>query len=1599
MLGVRSSLTKAQVTPKRRVGVGLPLSFSRLALASCLFFAANFIATKAVAIAGGPNVSATKSASFPGNNDSSARPGDTITYTGTIQNSGTADAAGVQFADTIDPNSTFVANSTKLSPNAVSHPYNAAGNTQLIVAAGSGLKVGVVDLDGVTPAGSLVVTAGTFGTSAGGSVTIAADGSFTYTPQTGDQNLTDTFSYTVTDGDNLSSTGLVSINLGARVWYVDSAYTGANGPEDGSSAKPFNSLADISGATGPDAANDIIFIRNSGSTYDGNLTLLTGQLLYGSGANLTVNTIVINTAGTNTSLGTTAASTNSITLGNTNTVTGFTIDNTTGAKIIGTSFGTLTISNVTLQGTGQDLSLNTGTVNGTIDSLSSSSSASAVSLTAIAGTLTITTGAISGASGDDFFISAGTGTISYGGTITNSSAHSVSVQNKTGGSVTFSGAITDTAGSTGINLFSNTGATITFRGGLNLTTTTNAAFTATTGGTVNVCSTVDCAAGTAVSNTLSTTTGTALNVANTTIGASNLNFQSISANGAAKGIILNTTGTGGLIVTGTGTIAGSGGTIQNTTTRGIEMIGPAAVASQSFISLKNMNLTNNAQSVQDNTTNHAGAGTVGGVVDVSGDNINVSAAIHLNNVNGATFDNININGSNQDGINGLNVVNLQILNSTVQNCGNEPDETGVYIQNLSGLNCKISNSTFSNNFYDQFAFVNFASGTLGNAANPFNVSGSTFIGTGDTTTTGGGGFYGRLGGTGTGYVSIGGGANSPSTFRKIYTYGAFLDVGDNAGAGTSGSATFIVNGNQFGTGGAANYNNSGIGTSITHNSTLTYDFSNNTIIGVAGGLSNGVGITVTSGQTTAGASIIGTITNNTIGDTNISGSGGFNNNAAITLYANGGGDMVYKATVTGNHIFNPTAIGIQYIGGTITGAVTGTLHITGNDIHTDNVGPPAGSPVGQAIAVAAAASGPGGSVSTLCADIGNGGANTITGTWDGANGDAIRVTTLRGSIFTVGGMPGTGTATVAEVTAYVSSQNGNAPTSGSNTASGGGTFVKNNSSVCPLLFAQGGISAEEIFAPLPNFDASQFLPVRVSIPAADVEATAVAPVTDSRSAHSDSVAPARQTNQAISQSELDSIVAAAIDRWSATGLTPEQVATLRAIKFEVVDLPGIYLGEADANRIRVSSNAGGNGWFIDASAQSDAFFGKNRSTSRGYSDPASAPAGHIDLLTSIMHEMGHALGLPDSYEEKDRDSLMYGFLTKGERRLPKMGEAIGAIPGSMTGSHFLGLPAPSPGVTLNPGTTITVQFQATINAGFGGNITNTGTVSGNNFSSVNTNTTTVPVHFPPTITSGASATFQVGTNGTFTVTTTGFPAASIARGGVALPSGVSFTSNGNGTGTLTGTPAAGTGGTYAITFTASNSAGTTLAQSFTLTVNEAPTITSGNATTFVVGTAGTFTVTTGSHFPAAETVSKTGALPSGVTFVDNGDGTATLSGTPDAGTGGSYPITITAANGIAPDATQSFTLTVKQPPAITSANATTFVVGSVGTFTVTTTGTLPMTLGEAGALPSGVNFLDNGNGTATLSGIPAAGTGGTYNLSFTASNGALPNANQNFNGE
>ena len=250
----------------------------------------------------------------------------------------------------------------------------------------------------------------------------------------------------------------------------------------------------------------------------------------------------------------------------------------------------------------------------------------------------------------------------------------------------------------------------------------------------------------------------------------------------------------------------------------------------------------------------------------------------------------------------------------------------------------------------------------------------------------------------------------------------------------------------------------------------------------------------------------------------------------------------------------------------------------------------------------------------------------------------------------------------------------------------------------------------------------------------------------------------------------------------------------------------------------------------------------------------------------------------------------------------------------------------------------------------------------------------------PTITSPATATFSTGVAGTYTVTTTGYPAATITESG-SLPSGMTFKDNGDGTGTISGTPSSGSQGSYPVTLSATNSSGSTATLSLAITVNAAaaPTITSGSVADFTLNQAGAVAVTTtGAPTPA---ITESGTLPDGLTFTDNGNGTALLSGTPTAT--GTTNVTFTASNGISPDATQTFMVVVGQALAFTSANTATGTVGSSFTFTAKAGGYPAPDWGYSN-LPPGVTFIDNKDGTATLSGTPTAA--GSYAVPLVATN-------------
>jgi len=267
-------------------------------------------------------------------------------------------------------------------------------------------------------------------------------------------------------------------------------------------------------------------------------------------------------------------------------------------------------------------------------------------------------------------------------------------------------------------------------------------------------------------------------------------------------------------------------------------------------------------------------------------------------------------------------------------------------------------------------------------------------------------------------------------------------------------------------------------------------------------------------------------------------------------------------------------------------------------------------------------------------------------------------------------------------------------------------------------------------------------------------------------------------------------------------------------------------------------------------------------------------------------------------------------------------------------------------------------------------------------------TYTVVVTQMPTVTSDATAQLTTGVPADLTITTEGYPTPSVTHLGT-LPAGLTFVAGTDGTAHITGTPAAGSGGVYPVSITASSTAGTWY-QTLTITVAQPPAVTSPAAASALTGEARTVTVTA-TGFPAPQ-ITVTGELPPGMT-TSSGTATATISGTPAAGTGGTYVLDVTATS-TSGTVHQAFTLTVDQPPAITSADHTTALVGSAGSFTVETTGFPAPAIATASALPDGLALVDNHDGTATLSGTPTES--GTFALTLSATNGVGQAASQSF---
>jgi hypothetical protein len=191
--------------------------------------------------------------------------------------------------------------------------------------------------------------------------------------------------------------------------------------------------------------------------------------------------------------------------------------------------------------------------------------------------------------------------------------------------------------------------------------------------------------------------------------------------------------------------------------------------------------------------------------------------------------------------------------------------------------------------------------------------------------------------------------------------------------------------------------------------------------------------------------------------------------------------------------------------------------------------------------------------------------------------------------------------------------------------------------------------------------------------------------------------------------------------------------------------------------------------------------------------------------------------------------------------------------------------------------------------------------------------------------------------------------------------------NGDGTALLTGTPPAGTSGTFNPKIGPVAFGTFTIINPFPVTVTNVPVFTSPNTATFTAGRDSSFGIS------ASEgDITLVGALPKGLTFTPSVSGpvtsgsSAVISGTPAGGTGGQYTLNpVATAPGTKGPATQALTLNINEAPIFTgpcpipgrTPPACTVEMPPEGVLTVTTAG-FPFMSSEA--LPASSGLLPQG---------------------------------------
>ena len=760
-------------------------------------------------------------------------------------------------------------------------------------------------------------------------------------------------------------------------------------------------------------------------------------------------------------------------------------------------------------------------------------------------------------------------------------------------------------------------------------------------------------------------------VNNITLGSGNL----------IRGLNLNNTGGTALLGASVGSLAVSDASVTNTTGTAINLANGALAATLTSVSASGgangIKLLNTTGSFT--VTGTGGAASGGAIQNSTGaDGSNAGCGLYLDAVSNISLTNLVIRDHPNFAIRGLNVTGFTLVSSTVSGTNGSSaafDEGGLSFSNLLN-SALISGCAISGGLEDNVRVEN-GSGTL----NRLTIQNTT-IGANSTS----------FGDDGVFVQALNAAVLNVTVSNCVFTSARGDLLQCNANNNSVMNWVIVRNAfsnshpNILSAGGGTTFSGGGGGTAVT----VTYDISNNTF-------RDALGIALNVFKGTGAGSFSGTISNNTIGVSGVTNSGSAQ---ASGIQVTSSGTGSHTSRIEKNTIYRYNENGIYVRAND--GSSTMNLTIVSNTVAQPEVF----GLNGLQLNIGAIA----GDANFVCADIRG---NTLAGSGPFAADDF----SLRQRFNTTIKLPGYAGA-VGDTAAVVASVQANnvAGADGAASVSGaGGGFVGGAPCVLPLMAARGGVAAAE----------PGTLTVQSTL-AAKVSAGKIS------SAPPDEAVSAEPV---LDEAALNTIIVAAKKRWQAAGLTEQQLAAINRVKFELTEMGGWCLGAASEGRVQLDRKAAGHGWFIDPTPMDDAEFTSPVSATCSQTAPQLAPAGRIDLLTTVLHEMGHAAGLSDLNGSRSRDNLMYGSLAVGERRLPAAGQASGTVPGTVQRTQFIFTPI-SIG-TLPPGKSITITFLATINNPLPNGVcqvANQGTVSGSNFASVLTDDPDTAAPNDPTIT-------------------------------------------------------------------------------------------------------------------------------------------------------------------------------------------------------------------------------------------------------------------------